>query len=355
MALAAGARMSTIDLDALLLEIEPDAPSGPNLEYDPAFVALEQEALGKPEVQYGKTITPAVPPDWKQVRRMAGDLLARSRDLRLAVHLLRAELALSGMAGLADALALIARLLDQHWDTVHPELDRDDGDDPTLRINSLALLGDATLIRDLKDATLVVMPGFGPLTMRVLEIANGELPPLAGQEKLALASIEKAIADIEPLQLSASAAALTRALGAAVDIEVVLVRRVGSAQALNLDPLVRPLRRAHEFLARYVQQDAPAADAEGRLDVHVGSNPATPDGAVMPARGISGDIASRDDVVRMLDKLLQYYTSHEPSSPIPILIERARRLVPMTFMEVLDEMVPGGTAQIAVIRGPGAG
>ena len=56
---------------------------------------------GKPEVQYGKTITAAEPPDWKSVRRTASELLARSRDLRLVVHLLRANLSLHGIAGLA--------------------------------------------------------------------------------------------------------------------------------------------------------------------------------------------------------------------------------------------------------------
>jgi type VI secretion system protein ImpA len=347
--------MSTIDVDAWLAEIETGAPCGPNLEYDPAFIALEQEALGKPEVQYGKTITAAVPPEWKLVRRMASSLLERSRDLRLAVHLLRANLALHGIGGLADVIELVARLLGERWDAVHPALDPDDDLDPTLRINSLAVLADAALVRDVKEATLVVLPGLGPLSIRTLEVASGEVAPLAGQEKLAVASIDKAIADIDPAQLTASVTALARALAGAVEIEVTLVRQVGSSQALNLDPLVRPLRRAHEFLARHVPQEAPAADAgEAVPDSANNNNQGSPGSIAVPARGISGDIASREDVVRMLDKLLQYYSSHEPSSPIPILIERARRLVPMTFMEVLDEMVPGGTAQIAVIRGPGA-
>lgn len=349
--------MSTIDVDALLLEIDADAPCGPNLEYDPDFVALEQEALGKPEVQYGKTITPATPPEWKQVRRLASGLLERSRDLRLVVHLLRANLALSGIAGLADAIDLIARLLEQRWDSVHPELDPDDDLDPTLRINSLAVLADAGLVRELKDAPLVVMPGLGPLTVRMIEIANGEVAPAAGQEKLAVGSIEKAIADIDPAQMAASVAALAHALAATVDVEVILVRQVGSSQALNLDPLVRPLRKAHEFLERFVQQDAPVAD-EAASPADTDGAPAAPGGAAAstpaPVRGISGEVANRDDVVKVLDKLLQYYRTQEPSSPIPILLDRAKRLVPMSFMEVLEEMVPGGLAQIAAIRGPGA-
>jgi type VI secretion system protein ImpA len=343
--------MSTIDVEALLQEIEPGAPCGPNLEYDPAFLALEQEAIGKPEVQYGDTITPAVPPDWKQVRRMAGALLERSRDLRLAVHLLRANLALHGMVGLADGIELIDRLLAQRWDSVHPELDPDDDLDPTLRINSLAILADTgTLVRELKDATLLTLPGLGAFTIKLFEIANGEQAPAAGQEKIAVDSIARAIADVEPAQFAAGIDAIRRALDGVVNIELTLVRQVGSSQALNLDALTRPLRKAHEFLARQQQgggapaQDAGAASDDAGLD---GS------GAARPARaGISGDIASRDDVVRMLDKLVQYYHRHEPSSPLPILLERARRLVPMNFFEIMQDLAPDGIAQLTVIRGP---
>ncbi|MET0981446.1 MAG: type VI secretion system protein TssA [Telluria sp.] len=342
--------MSTIDVEALLREVAPDAPCGPNLEYDPAFVALEQEAVGKPEVQYGETITPAVPPDWKIVRRMAAELLERSRDLRLAVHLARASLALSGVQGLADSVTLIERLLDARWDSVHPELDPDDDLDPTLRINSLAILADTgTLVRELKEATLVLLPGLGPLTIRLLEIANGEQAPPAGQEKIAIGSIESAMADLDPAQMGAALDGVKRALSAVVNIELILVRQVGSSQALNLDPLTRPLRKAHDFLARQSQGEEGAEPAAGGADAEAGA----PGEGPRPARAaISGDIASRDDVLRMLDKLVAYYTRHEPSSPIPILLERAKRLVPMNFFEIMQDLAPDGIAQLTVIRGP---
>lgn len=341
--------MSTIDVEAMLLEVADGQPCGPNLEYDPNFVALEQEALGKPEVQYGDTITPAVPPDWKMVRRMAGELLERSRDLRLAVHLARASLALSGVQGLADGIALIERLLDERWDSVHPELDPDDDLDPTLRINSLAILADtATLVREVKDAPLVMMPGLGPFSIKLLEIANGEQAAPEGQDKIALGSIERALADIDPERYATAIATLKRALDSVVNIEVILVRQVGSSQALNLDALVKPLRKGHEFLAR--QQDGAAGTPEPGDE---GATDGEPTRAAPGARAaISGDIANRDDVVRMLDKLVQYYARHEPSSPIPILLERCKRLVPMNFFEIMQDLAPDGVAQLTVIRGP---
>lgn len=346
--------MSTIDIDSLLTELTPAQPCGPNLEYDPVFVALELEVLGKPEVQYGETITAAVPPDWKAVRRMATELIARSRDLRLAVHLLRANLVLSGFAGLADGLRLIERLLAERWDSVHPELDADDDNDPMLRINSLAILADmGTVIRDVKEATLLVLPALGPLNLRSFEIANGEIAPPAGQEKITMDSIERALGDVAEDKVATALDMISRALASAVNIETELVRQVGSSQALNLDALTKPLKRGRDFLAAHgggAQQDDGAAVGDDQAGAGETASASTAAGTGRGAP-ISGAINDRNDVVRMLDKLIDYYRKHEPSSPIPLLLERAKRLVPKNFVEIMEDLAPEGLAQLMVIKG----
>lgn len=342
--------MSAIDVDALLQPVDAAAPCGPNLEYDPLFVALEHAVLGKPEVQYGDTVTAAVPPDWKAVRRMAAELIGRSRDLRLAVHLLRADLALAGIDGMADGVRLVERLLDERWDSVHPQLDADDDMDPMLRINSLAIFTDpATILNDVKHAVLIDLPGLGPLSLRTLDIASGELAPPDGEEKVALASIDLALADTDEAGLAAAVERLARTLDSVVNIEALLVRKVGSSQALNLDGLTRPLRRARDFLA---QRLAARGGAPGAPASPAASGAGAPAGASAQAAVAGGEIASRADVVRMLDKLTRYYAQHEPSSPVPLLLERAKRLVPKNFFEIMEDLAPEGIAQLLVIKGP---
>ena len=237
-------------------------------------------------------------------------------------------------------------MLDERWESIHPELDADDDNDPMLRINSLAILADAgTILKDLKDTPLLGLPGLGPLSLRTLEIAAGELPPPAGQEKVSLDSLERALADVDDAVLSAAVDVLTRALDSVVGIETLLVRQVGSSQALNLDTLTRALKRGRDFLA--AREPAPAAEQDAGE-----SAPGTLDSGSARGAPISGAIANRDDVVRMLDKLIGYYHKHEPSSPLPILLERAKRLVPKSFMEIMEDMAPDGVAQLLVIRGP---
>ncbi|MGS0743819.1 type VI secretion system protein TssA [Glaciimonas sp. GG7] len=337
--------MSINNCDNFLHELAADAPCGPNLEYDADFVALEQDVIGKPEVQYGDTITAAVAPEWKSIHRVATQLLERSRDLRLVVFLLRANLNLLGVSGLKDSLYLIERLLEERWDSVHPMLDADDDMDPTPRINSLAILTDrATVLKELRDVTLIMLPGLGPLSVRLLDIASGELATPEGQDKVSMESIERALCDVDGDAIATAHEALACAYDSAVNIETVLVQRVGHAHALNLDGLTRMLKLGRDVLVGQEKKQA----TDGGF-VAVGDAP-----AVANARrsdSTSDEILSREDVVRMLNKLIAYYEQHEPSSPLPLLFLRARRLVPKNFMEILQDLSPDGLQQARFLCG----
>ena len=78
--------MATLLAGEMLADISAASPCGDDLEYDPDFLALEQVVNGKPEVQFGETMVAATPPDWKVAEALSLDLLAKGRDLRVAVH-----------------------------------------------------------------------------------------------------------------------------------------------------------------------------------------------------------------------------------------------------------------------------
>jgi type VI secretion system protein ImpA len=348
--------MSLVDVDVLLLELESGAPCGPNLEYDPAFMALEQQALGKPEVQYGDTIVPAVPPEWKDVKKQALELLGRTRDLRVAMLLVRALLALHALPGFADGMRLVERLVAERWDSVHPALDPDDGNDPTPRINALAQLVDgATVLRDLRETAFVMLPGLGALTLRVLEQANGEAPLAPGQHAVAIESILAALSDVSDDALHSAMDAVTGALASVTGLEASLTRQVGSANALNFDALTRQLRRMDELLATRRSEAGADVDADAAAEAPASAADAGGGGVAASATAISGDITSRADVIRMIDRILAYYGRHEPSSPVPLLLERAQRLASMSFLEVMENLAPDSLQKVYEIRGPQPG
>jgi len=67
---------------------------------------------------------------------------------------------------------------------------------------------------------------------------------------------------------------------------------------------------------------------------------------------IAGEIRSPEDVIRVLDKIVDYYRRAEPSSPVPLLVNRAKKLVRKSFMEIIQDLTPESVRQIEVISGP---
>ena len=165
-----------MDIDKLLQDVSPEAPCGEDLEYDPAFVEMERAAHGKPEQQMGDTIIPAEDPNWREVRSKAEELLGRTRDLRVVVQLGRAVLGLEGMVGFTDSLALLKGLLETQWAAVHPQLDPEDDNDPTLRVNTIVTLCDpGTTIKQLRETALVSSRAMGRFSLKDVQIATGKL------------------------------------------------------------------------------------------------------------------------------------------------------------------------------------
>ncbi len=66
---------------------------------------------------------------------------------------------------------------------------------------------------------------------------------------------------------------------------------------------------------------------------------------------ISGEIGSRTDVIRVLDKICEYYERFEPASPVPMFMKRAKRLVTMSFVDVIKDLAPEAMQKIDVYSG----
>ena len=332
----------------LLAAISETSPCGEDLEYDADFLHLERAAQGQPERSMGDSILPAEAPDWRSVQQQSLDLLARSKDLRIAQLLLQSSLALEGLPGLATSLTLISELLLQYWPHLHPRLDADDNDDPTVRINALAGLTSDATVRLLRESILTRSRAFGPVSLRAAFNASG-LQSFSG-ETLGADHLAGAMRDSDPEQLEQVRAALNQARSAAEAIEQQVNEQVGSASGVDLSALKQPLKMALQVLGQHAPQgveSAPVASA----DEPVADAPGQPL-AVAAVPRVSGEIGNRDDVLRSLDRLLAYYSRHEPSSPLPVLLNRAKNLVHADFESIVRNLIPDGMSQFENLRGP---
>jgi len=128
-------------------------------------------------------------------------------------------------------------------------------------------------------------------------------------------------------------------------IDSFLNSTVGTA-GVDLEPLRKLLKNIETTLAAYL----PAA-AEAGVDGATEPGAVAGGGSSAGPR-LSGTVQSRDDVVKALDRICDYYRQQEPSSPVPYILKRAQRMVKMNFMEIVNELTPDAMTQVRVITGP---
>jgi type VI secretion system protein ImpA len=338
--------MTPVEIESLMVPVPGADACGPNLEYDTQFAALERTATPRTEQQIGSTILKAEEPDWASVERHARALLARTKDLRLGLQLTRALLRTTGWEGFAAGLTVLRDLVEQHWEGAHPRLDPDDGNDVTARLNIFAGLADQSTLAAVRSSPLVSSRVAGRFSLRDIEVAAGDsLTASDGGTALTMSAIE-AVAnavDLADLEAAARAVSASRQMIAAID--AAFNDRAG--QGLSLGALPTLLGTADAFLEARLAARRPTTGAEGA------GAPANGVGAHVRVGGghAMGEISSREDVIRVLDRVIAYYARHEPSSPIPMFIERCKKLVTMSFIDIVRELAPDGMPQIEKLRG----
>jgi type VI secretion system protein ImpA len=65
----------------------------------------------------------------------------------------------------------------------------------------------------------------------------------------------------------------------------------------------------------------------------------------------TGNIESRADVEKSLKLINGYYAQYEPSSPIPVLVNRALKLVNKDFMQIMQNLYPDAVPALRQLGG----
>ncbi|SAL29799.1 ImpA-like protein [Caballeronia cordobensis] len=331
-----------IDVEPLLAPTETMPPAGIDLEYDPAFLALDALARGNPERQFEALAEPTA---WPDVLEASQALLAKSKDLRIGVVYARAASRVHGLAGFHAGLRLLTGLFERYWDTLYPPLDADDDNDPALRVNALAPLADAytpfaeseTLLHDLRESEVCRARG-ERLTVRDMLVAQGRLAAAQGESAATPARVEGMLADAlaRDRDTLAEGLDLPRAVQALSDA---LTGRLGAERA----PLLADMLGTARLVAAQMHAAAPQAEPQTETAPQAGVE------RRMTAR--PGEIATREDAVALLDSVCAFLERTEPAHPAPLLIRRARGLMGKDFLSVMRDLAPGSLDQIHLIAG----
>jgi type VI secretion system protein ImpA len=258
--------------------------------------------------------------------------------------------------------------LSLRWGSVHPQIGAQGDTEGLMRVNSLRGLCDGrTMIGPLRSATLLRARGLPALNLRDLERAMAGAG--AGQDKQQdkqsepgapdMTVVEASFigCDLDELERTWNIAKESRDTASSLEQ---LFQEHGTGAVLRVSELIAQLDAIDAQLGPRVRGRraalvAETAEPEAESDVQLTAtgNGHHGNGAALPAVGrAGGPLSSRADVLRELDRICSYYDTHEPASPVPMLLRRAKRLVSMSFFDIVRELAPSGVSEIETLRGP---
>ena len=342
----------------LLQPIQGDNPSGPNLYYSPLFDKIKEARRQEMSGPMGAWEHEVKTADYNQVIKLAEEALAtKTKDLWLAVWLTEALISREQFSGLQAGLDLIRALLENFWDTLHPDIE--DGD-AELRAAPLEWFGN--YLEPDKGASPALAVRFVPLNNRGLHFFQYKEAQAIGYEEAVKGNDQRRKARDEALKEGkippeAFDSALIETPKETVrKQEAALKGSLASLQALdelcqakfgNSAPSFTKLKRAlddvdgtvHVLLLKKLEQDpdpppppefiaeaASAGDGTGTATAlapeRIGSLQIDPE--QLDAL-IGAELHSRNDAVLRVAAVARYLRQREPSSPVPYLLLRAFR------------------------------
>lgn len=377
-----------------------NSPAGENCEYEPAFLELMSLASPRPEVQMGATVIAARLHDWPAILEQSLSLSQRTRDLRVGVLLAESMAQVHGWSGLAEGCEILWCWTTQLWSNIFPELDCEDNYDPTARLSALAhLLSDQFIQRTLYQLPLAEHATLGTLRLRDTVTIHKGKKEVA--RELSPAEIEAFFMETEALPLAVRLRNLDRCCTAVEAIDQFLNSRPGT-DGWSASRLLDMLHRSRDVLFKHLSQHQlldpssmldeamlnSSGDSESLMSVpgempgmesmH-GLDCSAPHSATLayavptsqavvspnqnnqnkldPVRiclaatspvALPGpmQIRSRQDVTAAIDAMCDYFRTHEPASPVPLLLQRAKRLTSMNFIELMHELAPNEAMQL---------
>jgi type VI secretion system protein ImpA len=327
----------------LVAPITDDEPCGKNLEDTGTLASLDAyqifgQTTLEPPKEAGEPARKEArksdrPPNWEEIRDEALTALRLSKDLRLLAYLGAAVLRIEGIPAFTRTLSVASQWLESYWSAVYPPVD----EDAIFRQNALNCFADpVAMIDGLRRAPLVSSRQHGRFSLRDLDIVAGQVTPGESETRPDEAQINAAFGATSIDELTSLQTSITGAITSLGAIDAAMRAAAGSEVAPNFEGLSAQFKKMTVAVRAQLAMhpDGSGAEAAGEESGESGS-------MVMAV----GAIKSRQDAIRALEAAAEFFRRNEPSSPIPLFLDRAKRLVSKDFLEVLADVAPDALPQ----------
>lgn len=346
-------RLDELSIDALLAPIEGGSHGcGEDLTFSTLFDEIKEARRADPTyLPQGEWQTELKQADWGQVISLTSDALAtKSKDIQLAGWLTEGLAQREGFEGISFGLQLAARLLEEYWEGLYPEIDEGDYDE---RVARLHWLGDS-LIGVARTLPLVAGEGYGLAeydeSRQVENQARND--PDAMDKALAEGKINDEIFQRSVVLssndfLKSRHAIIVRTLESLNQLDQAGEQRFGR-DAPSFNGLEKVLVQCRDLTARLLEDrgvNLTEGAEEHAADETVAGDDITPVES-LPSEPVPEANTrlrtkpeSRDEAFDMLTGVARYFKEREPHSPVPYLVERAIKWGRMPLEDWLKDVI----------------
>ena len=341
----------------IISDISGDTVCGVNLDNDSSFQNFFFESQGIAERFDGTSTIPAEPPEWRTIKKQAIEYMKKTRDLKLISILAQAALNTEGIVKFEQCLNGLSQLAQDKWQDFYPELDEDDGD-PLERISALGHLSDKSFVLNtLRSIPLVHSKILGDVTLQLIDNAVGQSDTDKNHKpEIEISQIIEIFKEANVEETTALFQTVNQCVVHLKDINQTFIQQAGNEYNVDFDAPIAELNNLSNVLKKYgnlqvavaptVEEDIqPSDDPQSEVAASTkNTNEPTFNSANMK-------LTSRQDVERCFTLIQNYYQEFEPSSPVPILISRANKLVNLDFLDIVKDIFPDALNQVKTLGG----
>lgn len=350
---------AVINLEALLTPISEEKPSGEYLRYSGIYDEISEARRADLDVPQGEWQTEVKYADYRKVISLAVPALEKeTKDLQITAWLSEALVKEHDFAGLRDSLRLISGLQEKFWETLHPEIDEGDMEG---RANAIAWMELQTSYA-VKQAKITGYSGYSfndfedskrfdiPDNIDALDSTEQtkfkELRAQAEKENRVTANKWRAeMAQSRRVFYEELNFLIDECWAAYNDLNRVIEEKFDRNQAPGMNNLKKSLDDVHSQVKKFLEDkraeepDEVAEEGEGEVVEGEG-------GVMVKVAGVataSGAIQNRQDALKRLSDIADFFRKTEPHSPISYLVQRAVKWGNMPLENWLQDVIKDET------------
>jgi len=348
---------SVINLEAIMQPISEEHPSGESLQYSGVYDEIRDARRADEELPQGQWQTELKIADYSLVITLAVPALEKqTKDLQIAAWLSESLVKEHGFAGLRDSFKLLSGLQENFWETVFPEIDEGDMEGRAnavewmdtqcaFSIKGTAITdGEGYSLFDFEDSKRFDIPenidtldSTDQQKFRALQ-AQAEKENRVTADRWRKAKAVSRRAFFEQLTFE-----LEECLTEFKELNRVIEEKFDRNQmpgTSNLKKALDDIQTQVKKLLEEKRAEEPDAADEETIETGDGETAASgPTGGAKAVATAAGAIQNRQDALKRLADLAEFFRKTEPHSPISYLVQRAVKWGEMPLETWLQDVI----------------